>query len=117
MSLITVEEAMDHLRLTFELTSPPSQRERDLTEKIAAAEAIVIDYIGSTEHWRDALQEWYGSPDALPYVVKAAILLQLGELYRFRGDEVDGQGPAHTEGHLSPVVTNLLRRYRDPVIS
>lgn len=105
MSLITFEEAVDHLHLSIEAGSPPDPIERDVRRKMAAAEDIILNY----------LQQAGGSPPAwdettVPPRVRAAILLQLGELWRFRGD--DGQGPAQTEGDLSPVITNLLRRDR-----
>ena len=45
-----------------------------------------------------------------------AILLQFAELNRFRGDDVDKDVAPQTDGNLSPQITNLLRRFRDPVL-
>lgn len=117
MALISLTQAMNHLRLTFTTgVSPADSRETDLTLKIAHAEAIVIGYCNSTAHWRAITATWIDE-DTVPAVVQAAILLQLSELYRFRGDEVEGQGPAQTVGGLSPQVVNLLMRHRDPVVA
>jgi hypothetical protein len=110
--LVTIEQAWRHLRLTFEIgESPISDEEADLQLKLDAAEGIVLDYLGNTSPplWEDE--------NDVPPLVAAAILLQLGELWEFRGDQRDGQGPAQTPGDLSPVVTNLLRRYRDPALA
>ena len=57
----------------------------------------------------------YWDSTTVPALVQAAILLQLGELYRFRGD--DQEHGAQTPGDLSPLVTNILRRYRDPALA
>lgn len=53
----------------------------------------------------------------VPGHVRAAILLQFMEFWRFRGDDTDGNGPAQTAGDLSPQVTNILRRKRDPALA
>jgi hypothetical protein len=107
MALVTVAQAVSHLRLPIVLgTDPIDPRETDLRMKLAAAEAVVFDY----------LKTYDIAEDRKP-VVQAAILLQLGELWRFRGDDQAGDGPATTAGDLSPVVTNLLRRLRDPALA
>lgn len=112
--LVTLQQAVDHLnRQDIVLgASPMSPEERDLTLKLLAAEGIVLDYLkipSESPLWFDELDT--------PPLIQAAILLQLGELWRFRGDDVDGQGPKHTDGDLSPIVTNILRRYRDPALA
>lgn len=107
---VTLAEAFTHLRLNgyFVLgSSPVDARETDLQLKLDGSEAIVLDYIKSY----DALVD-----SQLP-LLKAAILLQLGELWRFRGDDIDGQTAPVTAGDLSPVVTNILRRFRDPALA
>ena len=52
----------------------------------------------------------------MPALVQAAILYQLGELYRFRGDdqEVPQRNPYRS---LHPFVEGLLERYRDPALA
>lgn len=52
----------------------------------------------------------------VPAVVKAAVLLQVANLYGFRGDDVE-QPAGQEHGYLAPGVVNLLKRYRDPVVA
>lgn len=110
MSLITIDQAKAHLRIDTASGSPVDAADADLLLKMAAAESIVLDYLKvpatSPEYWNDT---------TVPPLVQAAVLLQLGELYRFRGDDVE-HGP-QTAGDLSPIVTNILRRYRDPALA
>jgi hypothetical protein len=49
-------------------------------------------------------------------VVVAAVLVQTGELYRFRGDEPAGP-PRETGEELGVQVRELLRAYHDPGIA
>lgn len=112
-TLVTLAEAKTHLRIT---TPPGDPGDTDITAKLTAAEAIVFDYINTTATWRTTSATWDAT--TLPQVVRAAILIQLGELSRFRGDEVDGDSPTRTDGEdLSPRVRELLRRQRDPVVA
>lgn len=110
MSLITIDQAKAHLRIDTDSLIPFDAAGADLLLKMAQAESIVLDYlkvpVTSPEYWNST---------TVPPLVQAAILLQLGELYRFRGDDVEA--PAHTLGDLSPVITNILRRYRDPALA
>jgi hypothetical protein len=99
--MVTLQQAKDHMGIT---TAPGDLSDAMLQLKLDAAEAIVLNYIKND------------APDPSPLLL-AAILLQFGELHRFRGDDVEGQGPAQTDGDLSPVVTNILRRYRDPALA
>lgn len=108
MPILSLQDAKDHIQ-------PGSQdADGDLLLKLEAAEAIVFDYINTTDARRLETALWVDS-GTLPPLVRAAILLQLGELYRFRGDDTDG--PIQTAGDLSPTITNILRRYRDPVVA
>lgn len=110
MSLITIDQAKAHLRIDTASGSPVDAADADLLLKMAAAEDIVLDYLkvpaSSPPLWDET---------TVPPLVQAAVLMQLGELYRFRGDDVEA--PAHTPGDLSPVITNILRRYRDPALA
>lgn len=106
MAIVTLAQAVAHIGSPIVLNSSPvDPRQADYTLKLAAAEAIVMDYIK------------YADYEGATPIVQAAVLLQFGELCRFRGDDVDGEGPEHTDGHLSTVVTNLLRRLRDPTLA
>lgn len=108
MSLITIAQAKAHLRIDTESMAPADAAEADLILKMAAAEHIILDYLKvpmtSPPLWADETD--------VPPLVQQAILLQLGELYRFRGDD-DGRADREAAGSLSPVIEGMLRRYRD----
>lgn len=99
MALITLTQAKGHLGIT---TADGDPTDVMLQLKMDHAEAIILDYLKDQ------------APDPSP-VITAAILIQLAELYRFRGDDPDG--PAYEDGQLCPAVTNLLRRKRDPALA
>lgn len=101
MARVTLQQAKDHLLIT---TPPGDPGDVFLQQQLDMAEVIILDYLKCP------------APDP-SLVINAAILLQLGELWRFRGDDVKDQGPNYTDGYLSPVITNLLRRLRDPAIA
>lgn len=110
--LVTLTEAKAHLRIT---TPDDDPGDADLTMKLTHAQALVLDYCGSTAWWRTITATW--TADTLPDVVKAAILLELGELYRYRGDDYALEESPRTDGEdLNPRVRDLLRRSRDPVV-
>jgi hypothetical protein len=45
------------------------------------------------------------------------MLLKVAELWRYRGDELEGEGPKRDEASdMSPEIVRLLRRWRDPVL-
>ena len=113
MSLfLTLADAKTHLRIT---TPDDDPGDLDLQTKLDHAEAIILDYCGSTAWWRDVITTWTAA--TVPHVVKAAILLELGELYRYRGDDYALEESPRTDGEdLNPRVRDLLRRSRDPVV-
>lgn len=111
MALITIEEAIGHLRLDLEPTgSPPAYsgaEADDLIAKIEEASAMVMDYLkkedGDSPGWGD---------ETAPYLVKAAVKLVLGALWVDRegaggGDFFNPNGP----------VARILARYRDPAMA
>lgn len=100
--VVTLQDAKDHLRITTPAGDPG---DADLQQKTDAAEAIIQDYLKV-----DAL-------DPTDQVVKAAILLELGELYRFRGDDIETLPRAPADGYLTPAITSLLHRKRDPALA
>ena len=109
--LVTVAEAIAHLRLL-----PTDVDDADLQQKLAAAEAIILDYLNITAGMAVVIAGW--TPETLPGQVRSAILLELGELYRFRGDDVsDENAPRDPNYDLSPVIVGLLRRVVAPVIA
>lgn len=104
-NVITLQEAKDHLRVTSVAD------DGDINDKLSAATQVVIDYLTRRDtDWNAEMAEWTST--TIPASVRAAILVQLGELYRNRGDELDGRPAGPTS--LSPTVTSLLMRYRDP---
>lgn len=117
-TLVTLEEAVAHLKLPSILTLSADDPDRDDLElKIEAATDLVLTYIWrDDDDWVDTMIAWTGT--TVPRQIKAAILVQLGELYRFRGDDIaDTAGPTRQHGFLSPQVTAYLHRYRDPGIA
>lgn len=118
-TLVTTTQARAHLKLSS------TDDETDLQLKIDAATQLVCEYIAdrqpADDDWIDTIEAWNtGSPAvATPPVVVNAVLLQVAELYRFRGDDADDQAPAlqSDKGFLSPMVARMLSRYRSPVLS
>jgi len=114
MALISLEHAKRHLRLGESL-----DQDREVAETLAAAEAIVLDYVvqrrtdTASPFWVTTVASW--DTVTVPPAIAAAVLLQLGELWRFRGD--DEAAPKNEHGYLSPRVVALLHRYRDPAIA
>lgn len=127
--LVTLAQAKRHLRLG-EPDVPSSEEDADLVDKIAQASALVIDYVSQRisetdagsppTTWAAEVATWdvNSSPPALPPpIVQAATLVQLAELWRYRGDDPANDAPMRTPGFLSPMVVSLLYRYRDPALS
>ena len=120
MALITKQQAIDHLRLPLEVGSPgsdlQSSMDRDLTMKMAHAEGLILDYLKVS---LTSPPDWDVDAGTVPMVVQLAVLCQLGEIWRFRGDDPSSvaEAPAQSDGYLSPQVTNYLRRFRDPAIA
>lgn len=112
MSLVSLDNAKNHLQITTpdSLNDPMNV---DLRVKLTQAEAIVLDYLKTYPTNDDGSLVW--DELTVPGMVQAAILLQLAELWRFRGDDTDG--PSYLNGELAPPIANLLRRYRDPALA
>jgi len=112
--ILTLATAKAHLLITTPAGDPGDV---DLTAKLQQAEAIILDYCATTAARQTDVAGWTDATTT-PQVVQAAILLQLGELFRFRGDDQEAQGAPRpmTDDDLAPVVARLLRRWRDPVV-
>src|SRR5262245_47190001 len=109
--LITVAQAKAHL-----LRPDLADTDADLVQKIAAAQAAILLYINTTEYWRGITAAWTDETTT-PADVQHAILLKLGELRRFRGDDLSGEGPEQdADSDMSPAIVRLLRRWRDPIL-
>lgn len=98
---ITLEQARDHLRVDYPLSSD----DNDLESKVDQACAIVRDYLNLAD---DAYMSSAGDPQNVPAHILAATFLVLGELYKEREAGADP---------ISPGVVRLLSRSRDPVLA
>lgn len=112
--LIALAEAKRHLKLS--LPGIPEE-DLDVQAKIEQATAIIIDYIQRPDDadWSDEIDSW--DETSVPGPVSAAILIQLTELYRFRGDDVQADLVKREPGFLSPTIVALLHRYRRQVVA
>lgn len=122
MRLITYAQAEGHIRDSFPSSSPASAAEDDLRLKIEQAEALVIDYVNQRrangDLWAVVVDSWDVTSEETPppAQVTAAVLVQLKELYRFRGDDTDE--PDRPVGQvLHPRAAAYLYRMRDPAIA
>jgi hypothetical protein len=121
VSLITLQQAIDHLRLPLEVGSPATDVQtsmmRDLTMKVAQAEALVLDYLKVS---LTSPPDWDANAGTAPVVVQLATLCQLAELWRFRGDDPGSieSGRAKGEpGDINQQAKDYLWRWRDPAIA
>jgi len=100
ISLVRLQEAKDHLRVTN------TAADTDIALKIEIASEILMDYIKRKE----PPEEWMTDDSPITYVVpplvKGACLLILGELYMNREASVANVLPER--------LCALLERYRDP---
>lgn len=114
MKLVTLQQAKDHLR------RPASAAEDDdLTLKIHAASAVVINYLDDGATFLDSNGDLpVDSNDeaiGVPYEVQAATLLMVGDLYENRGGGGGGViNPAYSGNNLPAVVVALLYPLRVP---
>lgn len=111
--LVTLTQARAHLR------SDTSDDDEDLTLKIHAASAAVINYIRNgadtfTDSAGDPILDTAGDPVGIPYEIKAATLLLIGYLYRNRDGDPDKD---FSLGFLPFPVMALLYPYRDPSVA
>lgn len=105
--IVSLSKAKEHLRI-----GESSVYDIDIAQKLAQASDIIVDYLklGSVPSGWD-VEEGDSPPDegAAPDVVKAAVLLVLGELFKNReAGDVD---------LISLGVERLLMRQRDPTLA
>lgn len=111
VALITLDEAKRHLRVDH------TDDDADIQEKIEEASDIVLDYckktIGTLDPDDPSIVDWDAN---LPGTVRAALKFLLSELYddRIAGTENDER---HALGYLTPRITALLHRHRDPALA
>lgn len=116
--MVTLATAKLHLGETDD------QRNAEILARLAQAEAMVLAYLARPldAEWTAEMATWgtaVGSPPALvlaPAQVQAAILVQLAELDRFRGDDPN-QIHGTENGNLSDLVKSRLIGLRKPVFA
>lgn len=113
---VTLAQAKTHLRIA---TAPGHPDDGDVQEKLDAAEAAILRYVERSPAGATLVAGWVTDLDA-PADLRAAVLLQLGELWRFRGDDPASAAlmPMREAGtDFAPGVAGLLRRFGDPVLA
>jgi hypothetical protein len=108
-TLVTLDQVKARLRITSTAEDPDVQSLAD------QAEAQIVGWCSTTPRSLAVAETWVDAA-TVPQVVVAAILVQTGELYRFRGDEPDGP-PRQAGEELGVQVRELLRAYHDPGIA
>lgn len=109
--LVSLYETKKHLRM-----DDIDDEDDDLALKIQAAGEMVLDYIGRDQPFLDSSGEpdidGSGNPINIPFRVKAAVLLMVGYLSKYRDGDPDNQ---FDYGYLPKPVTSLLYSMRRPV--
>lgn len=107
--VVTLAQAKHHLRITGSDDDP------DLQLKLDMAHALVLDYVNQRRSgdvaWAAEVAAW--TTVTVPPQVQAAVFVQMGELWRFRGDDP----VTNQTGLLSPMVRAYVDRLRDPAVS
>ena len=108
-TFVTLDQVKARLRITSTADDVDVQAMAD------QAEAHIVGWCSTTPRV-EGRRRHVDDATTVPLVVVAAILVQTGELYRFRGDELDGP-PRETGEELGVQVRELLRAYHDPGIA
>ena len=103
--LVTLAQAKEHLRIDT------ADGDADLTLKIHAASAAVLNYMKSASVY-ETVQS--GGTPAVRFEVQASVLLMLGYLNKDRDGDPDHEYEA---GMLPRPVTALLYALRDPSLA
>lgn len=108
--LVGLQQAKDHLRVDT------ADEDNDLTLKIHAASAAVLNYIRNgadifTDSTGEPIVDSNEAPLGIPYEVQAATLLMVGYLYKDRDSDEE---KAYEMGYLPKPVTALLYVHRVP---
>lgn len=102
--IVTLAQAREHLQSTHNADDP------DLTLKINAASEAVLTYL--------KLDDEASIPARASYAAQQATLILVGEFYKNREGEQDGEiGEAFGYGYLPRPVVALLYPHRDPSMS
>ncbi len=109
-TFVTLDQAKARLRITS------TDEDGDLQALVDQAEAHILNWCSVTPRCQALVDGWIADPVTVPAVVVAAILVQAGELDRYRGDDPDGP-PRASDESLGVTVRELLRAYHDAVIA
>lgn len=122
MMLITLAQAKAHLRVDHDA------EDEQITALIEAASGAVVNYLKSGA---DVFLNTLGLPEeiynddsppqvsdyAVPPEVKAAVKILVGELFKNREAQQDGEIGGHGYGYLPRPVVMLLFPLRDPALA
>lgn len=112
--LLSLDAAKRHLRIDPEVTD----FDADLTVKILEASALCLEYIKAPDRERrageGAPKDW--TEATVPDGFRAAVELQLSQLFDDR-NAGDSDNPAVAMGYLTPAITAILHRWRDPALA
>jgi hypothetical protein len=104
---VTLDQVKARLRITS------TADDVDVQSMADQAEAKIVGWCSTTPRSKAIADAW--TDTTVPQVVVAAILVQTGEFYRFRGDDLEGPARQDPE-ELHVLVRELLRAYHDPGI-
>lgn len=111
--LITLAQAKAQLRIT---TPDGDAGDGWLEQQMAYAEAHILSLINAHPSNRAVTATWV-DPATVPAEVQQAILAQLGELDRFRGDDARSDtAPREADDDAQRFIVTLIRRWSTPVI-
>ena len=116
VQMVTLAQAKAHLHLT---TPDGHPDDADLQLKLDGATEAIRRYVARSDYGQTFVVQWT-SPTTSHPDAQAAVLLQLAELWRFRGDDPGSinYSPARDPGSdFSPVVVGLLRRFSHAVMA
>jgi hypothetical protein len=108
-TFVTLAQVKARLRITS------TAEDADVQLLADQAEAHIRGWCSTTPRAKAVADAWDAT--SVPPVVVAAILVQTGELYRFRGDDTDGPVRTPDGDDLNVTVRELLRAYHDPGIA
>lgn len=106
--IASLQQAKDYCGLTWANGDP---QDALLLAQIEIAEAVITDYLKAAD-----ASVYAGNP-----IVTGAALRQLLDQWRWRGDDPetvsDSALDRPPDGYLSPLVTSMLHRLRDPALA
>ncbi len=109
--LVTLSQAVQHLRLLYTDADLPIELADDLQHKIIQASDTIYDYLKSR-----ADPTW--DEDSCPPIVQAAVLFYLAHLWEHRGDDMSaGRSATSPDDGVWSAIGRLLMRARDPALA